>query len=117
MATLPDTYAASFNANKLDAAAGADAVITIAAVADRIHVVDAIYYSFSAAPASIETLTVAYAGVTLWQIDIPAAAVDFDPIIFPRGLFSRTANQAVVITLTGTGGAQVAKVNVSYRTV
>lgn len=100
--TLNDTVTAN----------GADAVVTIDADAAEAWVIDEIVVSAGSITATA-TLTVAFGGVTKFQVDISAAGVF--PFTFEHGLMTGTKNEAVVVTLPDLGGADIGKVNVNYR--
>jgi hypothetical protein len=84
-------------------AADTAAIITIAAVADETHVVDAVQWSYSEAPTG-GSLTITVNAVTKFKIAITAAGPGF--INFPQGLYG-DVNQAVVITLAAGAGTCV----------
>lgn len=94
------------------------AVVTLAAVAGVIHVLDWIYWSYDAALAGKELLIVTIDGSTAFGIDIPISAagepLDPEPIHFPKGLY-KEPNQALVVTLTAAGAAVKGKLNVGYH--
>lgn len=92
-----------------DVAAGGAATVTIAAIADERHVIDAILYSYAAAPTS-GSVTVAHGSTTL-KLAITDAGWGIIP--FPGGYDAPDQNQAVVITLAD--GTQVKNLIVRYR--
>lgn len=120
MIGLPNTSVTQKNA-KDHPAANTEAEVEIAAVADSaigghktIHVLKWIHFSFDAASGAVETLTVAIGGTTVWQIDIPnAAIVDF--ISFGKGMYSVNGNEALVVTLSASAGGAKGKVNIGYE--
>ena len=95
----------------------AAAVVTIAADAEQVWVVDSIYFGFTADPAAAVLLTVAIGGSTVFQIPITKGGAGVIPFrtADDEGLYG-AKNQAVVVTLeaSGTGGT-IGYLNVKYR--
>jgi hypothetical protein len=89
------------------------AVITLAAATDTIHALDSLQWSYSAAPTGGK-LTIAIGGSTVWEVDITAAGAGPN-IIFPKGVYQTTGNEAMVLTLAAGGGAIVGKLNAQTR--
>ena len=110
MRGTPNLQAPQLHATHAPAAATA-AVITIAAEAEVVHVLDQIEWSYDAAPTG-GRLTVTIGGTTVLDLSITADGPGFIP--FPKGLYG-TVNQAVVITLASGGGTVVGKINATYR--
>lgn len=116
MRALPNTTAGTTLA-KHHPAADTAAVVTIAAVAGQRHVIDWIHFGYDKVSDAVETLTVAIAGTTVWQISIPVDVDVSGPhfISFPHGLYGTGLNEAVVVTLSASGNTCTGKVNVGYR--
>lgn len=91
--------------------AGAAAAITYAAAPGLAHVVDAIVWSYSAAPTG-GSLTIADGATPILQADITAAGPG--SLTFPVPLMG-TAGNALTVTLAAPGGAVVGKLNVRHR--
>jgi len=93
------------------------AVVTIAAVANQFHVVDSIHFGFDVATDAAKNLLITFGGTTKFSIDIPLAVTNVGPheMVFPRGLYTKTLNEAVVVTLSADGAGAIGKVNVTYR--
>jgi len=110
MRSPPNIEALQKNSLHVPSAATA-AIVTLAAVAGEIHVIDQITWSYSAAPTG-GRLTVAINSVTVLDIDITSAGPG--SIQFTRGLHG-IDNQAVVVTLASGAGSVAGKVNVQHR--
>jgi hypothetical protein len=96
---------------KLDAADNTSAVITLAASAGTLHVIDWITVSFDKTLTTIGSLTVSINAVNVYGVFFSADAHSSGPFHFvfgdgKNGGLYGAKNQAVVITLT-TGGAAV----------
>ena len=93
------------------------AIVTIPAIADGYHVIDSIDAGFDSAPAAAKKLNVTFGGVEKWAIDIPAniGACKPPPFTFPRGLYTGTDNEEVIVTLAADNGGAKGKVAVGYR--
>lgn len=98
------------HAIKNDAAANADAVITLAAIADEIHVLDQLWFSYSATPTA-GRLTITIGGVTKLDLDITQSGPGPLPLNRMNG---GKPNEAVVITLKAAGSGVVGKLTVQY---
>lgn len=88
--------------------AGASVAITIAADAVRRRVIDAVHFSYSAAPTG-GRLTIASGAQATYDVDITAAGPG--QVTFPGG-FKGLAATSLVVTLAGGGGAIVGKLNI-----
>ena len=93
----------------LAAASGVTLTKTISAIADEYHVIDSVHCSYAAACTG--KLTIAFGGVTKWEVDIPTAGMQ--PFEFPRGLYTGTLNEACVFTMAD--GSQAKRLTVTYR--
>ena len=93
----------------LAAGSGGALTATIAAIADEYHVVDSVHCSYAAACTG--KLTIAFGGVTKWEVDIPTAGMQ--PFEVPRGLYTGTLNEACVLTMVD--GSQAKRLTVTYR--
>jgi hypothetical protein len=91
------------------AAAGLDAVVTIAANAVEFWVIDWITWSYSNVPTAGK-LTVTIGGTVVWEVDVTVGGPGH--VEFTGALYG-AKNQAVVVTLAN--GAVTQKVNVRYR--
>lgn len=101
-------------------AAGAAATVTIAADADQYWIIDSVHFGYNDETTAVEGLSIAFGGSTKFALPIQIAAATasqkaFYEVIFPRGLYTGTVNEAVVVSLTAGGGAILAYVNVTYR--
>lgn len=95
---------------KADASANADAVISLAAVADEIHVLDQLWFSYSGAPTG-GRLTIAIGGVTKLDLDVTQSGPGPLPLNRMNG---GKVNEAVVITLKAAGAGVVGKLAVQH---
>jgi hypothetical protein len=91
-------------------AANTAAIITIAGVAGRKHILHQVQWSYSAAPVA-GRLTVTVNAITVFDVDV----ISGGPGGFGLEIAGGT-NQAVVITLAAGGGTTVGKLNVQYTT-
>jgi len=89
------------------------AIVTLAAVAGKKHILSQITYSYSATPTG-GNLKIEDDGATIFSIDIPAAGEK--QIFFRQPMRQAVANKALVVTLASGAGAVVGKVNVSHWT-
>lgn len=89
------------------------AVVTLAADTEAYHVIDSIHASFDAAPAAAKKINVTFGGVEKWGQEV--AVQGTWEFLFPRGLYTGTKNEAVVITLAADTGGASGRMNVSYR--
>lgn len=93
---------------------GEDAVVTVNAKPEQFWAIGRIDWSYSNATAGGK-LTVAYAGSTVWEIDIVAAGPGHVEFKFPDFLHNDfTKNQQLVVTLHHGGGNATKKLNVRY---
>lgn len=90
--------------------ANAAAVITLAAVADKVHCIHQLQWSYSAAPVAGK-LTVTVGGVTTFEVDVTSAGPGGFGLELPGSV-----NSAVVIILAAGGGTTVGKLNIQYTT-
>ncbi len=90
-------------------AAGAAATAGPSAAAEHAFVLWSIYGLYFVSPTS-GSLIVAFGGVTKWKVDI----TDANPfeILFPRGLYTGTKNEALLVTLAD--GSQEKDLNITY---
>jgi len=100
-------------------AAGVAATKTITGGTGKVMVVDQIIWSFDRALAAASSVLIeSPAATTLFKIDLSIAAVGSSPapcsLEFPKG-FNGALGQDVVVTLGGTAGAEVGKLNVLYH--
>ena len=93
-------------------AADTAAIVTIAALAGKVHVIDVIHWSFDADPAAAKSLTVVIGGTTVFHVEIIKGGPGFLP--FPGGLYG-DANEAAVVTLAADNAGAKGKVNVITR--
>ncbi|MHC4176281.1 MAG: hypothetical protein ACYSWU_02175 [Planctomycetota bacterium] len=115
MELMPDPNAVQKYAYKLDAAAGADADIAIAAVAGEHHVIDSIHYSYDVNHSGGDCyLSVTFGSTVVLKIEDYQAYGNAKDMRFPRGLYTGTKNEAVAIKLNGLAGV-TGKVNCTYR--
>ena len=102
--------------NKRDAS-GTDeaAVVTVAADANAYWAVRRIDYSWAVAAAAVDTLTLAFGGTTVWEVEIAAASgpdyIDFKDNPINNAM---AANEALTVTMSAGGGSSTSKVNVVY---
>ena len=103
--------------NKRDAS-GTDeaAVVTVAADANAYWAVRRIDYSWAVAAGQVETLTIAFGGTTVWEVDIDATAIGPGYIDFQDNPIhnAMAANEALTVTMSAGGGSSTSKVNVVY---
>jgi len=90
------------------------AVITLAAVAGKKHIISQITYSYSATPTGGNLKVEDVSGTTVFNVDVPAAGVG--QIFFRQPLRGAAANTAMIITLASGAGTVVGKVNVIHWT-
>jgi hypothetical protein len=109
-----DPEATARFAGKFDAAANTNAVITVAASPNEFWVIDAIGWSYSAAPTN-GRLVASIGGVTLIDIDIIAGGPGLIELRKPFYKTDETRNEALVITLHAGSGSVVGKVYCRYR--
>lgn len=107
----PNTVTPQLMANDKPAADTA-AVVTLAAAATDLHVIDAIYWSYGLLAPTAGNLLVTIGGSTAYSADITAAGDG--SVSFPHGLFG-DFNEEVVVTLAAPGGVVDGRLNVSYR--
>lgn len=88
------------------------AVITLAADANEIHVLDWVVWSYDAAQTAGQ-LTVTIAGTTVFDIDILASGPG--SVTFPGGLYGSNKNEAMVITLKAGDTGEAGKLNARTR--
>lgn len=98
------------HAVKNDAAGNAAAVITLAAVPGEFHVLDQLWFSYSAAPTG-GRLTIAIGGVTKLDLDVTQSGPGPIPLNRMNG---GKANEEVVITLAAGGSGVTGKLNIQY---
>ncbi len=89
-------------------AANTDAVVTLAADADEMHVLKKIYWSYDVGP--VGRLYVAIDGVTKLDVDITSSGPGFLP--FDDGLYGGEKNKSLVVTLAAGGAAVTGKLTV-----
>lgn len=94
--------------------ANADATITIAAVADEFHVIDSIHLSVDGAVTTGEFL-VKFAGSRKLQLHTRTAAAGIFEFLFPRGLYTGTVNEEVLVVSEALGAGISAMISVTYR--
>ena len=111
MFTKPNTITTQLN-ETTSVATNVAAVVTLAADADQTHVLDALYYSYDAAPTG-GLLTVTIGGTTVFEVDVTAGGPD--DFEFPNGLYNDAKNEEMVVTLAAAGGSIQGIVTVSYR--
>jgi hypothetical protein len=112
MRTQPDGIAVTTASIDVTAATAADAVVTLTADADHIHVIDTIICSYSAAGAG--NLLVVSGSTTLLDVDITVTGDRQFSFSNRGGLHNATKGEAVVITLDGVTSND-GKLNVYYR--
>lgn len=95
---------------KTDASANADAVITLAAMADEIHVLDQLWFSYSGTPTG-GRLIITIGGVTKLDLDVTQSGPGPLPLSRMNG---GKVNEAVVITLKAAGAGVVGKLAAQY---
>jgi hypothetical protein len=101
--------AADVNAPAVNTAA----VITYAAAAQTVHVLDGVYWSYNAAPTGGNIKIEDGAGTTIFSLDVTAAGPNYIPFGTPvRG----TVNTAMIVTLAAAGAAVTGKVNARHWT-
>jgi hypothetical protein len=91
-------------------AAATAAVITVTAVAGRVHVVQGIQWSYSEAPTG-GRLTVVLGATTVIDLDITSAGPGGFGVLIPAG-----TNTTLVVTLASGAGTCVGKLNMQYTT-
>jgi len=101
-------------AGKFDAEANANAVITVSADSAEFWTIDAIGWSYSAAPTG-GRLVVTIGGTTLIDIDIVAGGPGLMEFSNPFYKTSEAKGEALVITLHAGGGGVVGKAYCRYR--
>lgn len=116
MKTFPSPLAVVVNA-KSHPAANTAAVVTLAADAQGMHVIDHMTYSYEGGATTDETLTVTIGGVTKYAQYINASKNQEIPL--PGGLYNQalTKNEEVIATLSASGAGATGKLNVVYRTL
>lgn len=92
------------------AADGVDAIITLAADADNVHVLHRLYFSYDVDPATAGSLTITIDGVT--YLDNFVVLAGMGPLELD-GMSSGVLNKEVVITLEGVAGS-VGKLSLIY---
>lgn len=90
-------------------ASGAAATAGPSANAEEFFVLWSISGVYFSAPTA-GAVVVAFGGVTKWKVDI-SDANPFD-IVFPRGLYTGTKNEALLVTLAD--GSQEKDLNITY---
>lgn len=88
------------------------AVITISALAEERWAVIQIFGSYDATPTGGK-VTVTSAGVTIFEIDLPAAG-PFNGLLGDAPI-QGGKNEDVVITLAAGGSGKIGKLNVAYK--
>lgn len=110
-----DLHAVGKVAQKLDASANADAVVTVPAKQTEFWVLDWLAWSYSGSPTGGK-VTVSIGGTVLFEVDI----TDDGPGAFhfenaPLYDANETTNQALVVTLAAGGAGVTGKLNIRYR--
>lgn len=77
-------------------------------------VLDEIHYSYDQAPTG-GALTVKFGGVTKWSVNVPPAVFPPKPVRFPRGLYTGTVDEALLVELAAGGGTVVGRLAIVYR--
>jgi hypothetical protein len=90
--------------------ANTNAVLTVAAIAGQIHILDTLWFSYSGTPTG-GRITIAIGGVTVLDQDITASGPGPLPLNRMNG---GRENQAVVITLYAGGVGVIGKLSVQY---
>jgi hypothetical protein len=90
--------------------ANANATVTYAAVANRSHVIDGIFWSYTGGTLTTGRVTVTVGGTTVFDTDITAVGPGYQG--FNSGMRSQP-NQNMVITLYAGGTAVVGKLVIS----
>lgn len=88
---------------------GSDATVSDGALADEFHVLWSIVCGYYGAPTA-GSLKVEFGGVIKWQVDLPTAGPF--RVKFPRGLYTGTKNEAMVVTLAD--GQEGKDLNITY---
>ena len=98
-------------------AAGTEKVVTVAAVAGKHWVLRRLTVSFAGPVDTIETLSVTFGAAIKFLVLLPVTTVDGSIYQFPfeEGLYAGIPNQDMIITVTGTRGAEIAVINYSYQ--
>lgn len=91
----------------------ADCTVTIAADAEHYWVIDAIHFGIIEDANTVVLIGVAFGGVTKFQTYAKLAGNH--PIEFPKGLYTGTKNEAVVVTASDPAGTATAQLNVLYH--
>lgn len=109
-----DPEATARFAQKLDASANADAVITIPADADEFWMLDSVGWSYDGDPTG-GRLTVAIGGTLLLDTDVTSGGPGLLEFRKPYYKTAETKNEAMVITLYAGGSGVTGKVYCRYR--
>lgn len=109
-----DPEATARFAGIFNAAANANAVVTVAADVNEFWLIDAIGWSYSGAPTG-GRLVAAIGGVTLIDIDVLVGGPGLLEFNKPFYKTAETKNEPLVITLHAGGGSVIGKVYCRYR--
>ncbi len=95
------------------------AVCTIVAVADHHTVIDSIHVGFDGAMDDAKKLNVTFGGTEKWAQYLSEGSVGIGPHDFtmPRGLYTGTLNEEVIVTLAAPSNGAKGSASVTYRTV
>jgi hypothetical protein len=91
------------------AAGNTDVVLTVPAAEGEIHILDALWFSYSATPTA-GRLTISIGGVTVLDQHVTGAGLG--PL--PLYRMNSGENQAVVITLYAGGSSVIGKLSLQY---
>lgn len=94
-------------------AAATAAVITISAITGVAHEIEAVLWSYDAAPTGGNLKIESPSGTTLLSVDVTSAGVGFLP--FSGSCIKGASGEALIITLASGAGAVVGKVNAIQR--
>ncbi|MHC4176280.1 MAG: hypothetical protein ACYSWU_02170 [Planctomycetota bacterium] len=112
----PANPAAMVYTDKSVVAATNDAVCTVTADANQFWCLDTIHGGYAGDAGGALKLNVTINAVEVWAVDLGDALSNSGPFEFhfPRGLYSTTKNQAMVVTLAA-DAAQAAALSITYR--
>jgi hypothetical protein len=103
--------------NAFDVGDNEIADVTIAASAGEYWVLDSIQYGYSQAPSTRGFLVVSFADVTKMGLYVPVSIGAAGPhtIRFPKGFYTGTKNEKLIVSLSGGGAGTFGVVNITYR--